>query len=73
MLIEYKDKVVNLKNVIEFKKSYSYPFSIEFVTCLKNGEIIIRFNSDEERDKAYEKIIDSYRWERHHVNLNENG
>lgn len=71
MLIEYASSVINLKNVIGFDKPKANPLQIYFVTCHEHQPIILRFNTSEERDRSYEKIIESYRWERRHVNLNE--
>lgn len=70
MLIEYKNMVVNLKNILLFTKRESDVYEIEYHSNgIKN---YFTFETEEKRDQAYEKIIESYRCQRLHVKLDEN-
>lgn len=72
MLIKYEDKVINFDNVLRFFKRdpgiYEGELKTEKNICIKfefgNGFCSILFEKEEERDKAFEHILNCWTWER---------
>lgn len=66
MLIEYQDEVINLNNIATFFRNDRMICFKVSVSCYK-----FYFETKEQTNKAYEKIIESYRWDRRHLKLDE--
>lgn len=61
----------NLDKVFQFKPYHECHIEFRF-TSEKDSEYMF-FSSKEKRDKAIEKILDAYRWERKICDLTEEG
>lgn len=70
MLIKYGSRVVNLNLVSYFQRINQLQegqelFSIGFdISGNERSPVMFNFESEEERDLAFEKILDYYRWQR---------
>ena len=67
MLIKYKDEVINLDNVVRFSRYIATEegcdlFSVKFYGPF--GWWYIAFESEEDRDKAMNHILNCYQWQR---------
>lgn len=62
MLIKKDGEVINLININRFYVARIEGFDIKFEFV--NGWSILKFETAEERDKAFDWIIDAYRWQR---------
>lgn len=68
MLIVYERSVLNLDKVIRF---YTSSKNIIRFFCDSDNFFDLYFASDEERDKAFDRIINSYHWQRQICDLND--
>lgn len=59
MLVKFDSYVCNMLNVNRFHKSPNNKISFEFIDVSKAIEF--SFKSEEERDNAFDLIIDAYR------------
>ena len=74
MLIKYKGKVINLNKIHSFEKSYFPKCAVDLdethptIDFNPEGDreylATFIFSSLEERDKAFERILEDYRWQR---------
>jgi hypothetical protein len=68
MLIKRRGKVINLYNVTDFslysKEQIKFYHNFWNEDFQDQGHTFLSFDSEEERDKAFEEIIDAYRWQR---------
>ncbi len=59
MFVKFDSYVCNIVNVNRFYKSPNNQISFEFIDVSKSIEF--SFKNEEERDKAFDLIIDAYR------------
>lgn len=62
MLIKFKSDILNLDNLISFFENGKTTISFQGVDS--DYRIILKFDSEEEKLKAIDKILDAYRWQR---------
>lgn len=68
MLVKNRDRVINLDQITCFVryKDVGLKFYYSFwMDCLdEEGSTYLEFRSMSERDEAFDKILDAYRWQR---------
>lgn len=74
MLIKYKDEVINLDKVRKFMKYEGYRFGEFFEKCgikfyFDGSDQVFEFKSEEERDEAFDYILERYEEEARICNL----
>lgn len=66
MIIITKNETFIFRNVVSFWKTTENDIGIRLVD---GSQEFIKFDSENSMNKAYEKIIDDYRWQRMSCNL----